>query len=74
MSDQSTIRWTEDADGIVVLTLDDPQQQANTMNDRYLRSMEETVQRLQAEREVITGVVITSAKNTFFAEIGRAHV
>ncbi|MCA1226962.1 3-hydroxyacyl-CoA dehydrogenase NAD-binding domain-containing protein [Saccharopolyspora sp. 6M] len=67
MSDQSTIRWTEDADGIVVLTLDDPQQQANTMNDRYLRSMEETVQRLQAEREKITGVVITSAKSTFFA-------
>ncbi|GAB2665034.1 3-hydroxyacyl-CoA dehydrogenase NAD-binding domain-containing protein [Saccharopolyspora gloriosae] len=67
MSDQSTIRWDQDADGIVVLTLDDPQQQANTMNDRYVRSMEETLQRLQDERDKITGVVLTSAKSTFFA-------
>ncbi|RCW45292.1 3-hydroxyacyl-CoA dehydrogenase/enoyl-CoA hydratase/3-hydroxybutyryl-CoA epimerase [Halopolyspora algeriensis] len=68
MSEQSTIRWTDrDADGVVVLTLDDPQQQANTMNERYLRSMEETLQRLEAERDSITGVVLTSAKKTFFA-------
>ena len=39
MSDQSTIRWEQDNDGVVVLTLDDPQQQANTMNERYVRSM-----------------------------------
>ncbi|GAB3277174.1 3-hydroxyacyl-CoA dehydrogenase NAD-binding domain-containing protein [Parasphingorhabdus pacifica] len=68
MSEQSTIRWADrDADGIVVLTLDDPQQQANTMNERYVRSMEETLQRLEAERDNITGVVLTSAKKTFFA-------
>jgi 3-hydroxyacyl-CoA dehydrogenase / enoyl-CoA hydratase / 3-hydroxybutyryl-CoA epimerase len=68
MSEQSTIRWTDrDADGIVVLTLDDPDQQANTMNERYLRSMDETLERLEAERDQITGVVLTSAKNTFFA-------
>ena len=66
MSEQSTIRWSDD-DGIVVLTLDDPQQQANTMNERYIRSMAEAVDRLEAERENITGVVVTSAKNTFFA-------
>ncbi|SDQ82291.1 3-hydroxyacyl-CoA dehydrogenase NAD-binding domain-containing protein [Actinopolyspora saharensis] len=68
MSEQSTIRWDEpEADGIVVLTLDDPEQQANTMNERYLRSMETTVQRLEEERDRISGVVITSAKSTFFA-------
>lgn len=68
MSDQSTIRWTDgDPDGIVVLTLDDPEQQANTMNGRYLRSMDEALQRIAAERDNITGVVITSAKKTFFA-------
>ncbi|MER7009913.1 3-hydroxyacyl-CoA dehydrogenase NAD-binding domain-containing protein [Saccharopolyspora sp. NPDC000359] len=67
MSEQNTIRWESDADGIVVLTLDDPQQQANTMNERYQRSMAEAVQRLEDERENITGVVITSAKSTFFA-------
>ncbi|MGO1054978.1 3-hydroxyacyl-CoA dehydrogenase NAD-binding domain-containing protein [Crossiella sp. CA198] len=63
----STIRWDVDEDGIVLLTLDDPEQSANTMNERYHRSMAETVDRLEAEREQITGVVITSAKKTFFA-------
>jgi len=32
MSESTTIRWDLDADGIVVLTLDDPDQSANTMN------------------------------------------
>ncbi|MCV7431609.1 3-hydroxyacyl-CoA dehydrogenase NAD-binding domain-containing protein [Mycolicibacterium bacteremicum] len=63
----ATIRWDMDADGIVVLTLDDPQQSANTMNTRYVESMGAVVQRLEDERETITGVVITSAKKTFFA-------
>ncbi len=67
MSEQNTIRWESGADGIVVLTLDDPQQQANTMNERYISSMDETLRRLESERESITGVVITSAKKTFFA-------
>ena len=31
MSD-SSIRWEQDADGVVVLTLDDPTSSANTMN------------------------------------------
>ena len=64
---QSTIRYDVDADGIVVLTLDDPQASANTMNDRYVTSMTAVVDRLCAERDSITGVVITSAKKTFFA-------
>jgi 3-hydroxyacyl-CoA dehydrogenase/enoyl-CoA hydratase/3-hydroxybutyryl-CoA epimerase len=62
-----TIRWEQDADGIVLLTLDDPNQSANTMNAAYAESMAATVERLEAEKESITGVVITSAKNTFFA-------
>jgi 3-hydroxyacyl-CoA dehydrogenase/enoyl-CoA hydratase/3-hydroxybutyryl-CoA epimerase len=37
------------------------------MNELYGRSMEEAVTRLEAERDSITGVVITSAKKTFFA-------
>ena len=57
----STIRWEQDADGVVVLTLDDPNQSANTMNDAYKASMHETVERLEAEKDSITGVVITSA-------------
>ncbi|MGH3931687.1 MAG: enoyl-CoA hydratase-related protein, partial [Pseudonocardiaceae bacterium] len=61
------IRWQSDADGIVTLILDDPGQSANTMNERYVTSMGETVDRLEAERDSITGVIITSAKKTFFA-------
>ncbi|WP_067707033.1 3-hydroxyacyl-CoA dehydrogenase NAD-binding domain-containing protein [Nocardia yamanashiensis] len=61
------IGWERDADGIVVLTMDDPNQGANTMNDLYKASMTATVDRLEAERDDITGVVLTSAKKTFFA-------
>jgi 3-hydroxyacyl-CoA dehydrogenase/enoyl-CoA hydratase/3-hydroxybutyryl-CoA epimerase len=67
MSQTSTIRWEQDADGDVILTLDDPGQSANTMNDAYRRSMADAVQRLQAQKDSIRGVVITSAKGTFFA-------
>ena len=63
----STIRWEQDADGVVVLTLDDPSQGANTMNAAYKESMAQTIDRLEAEKESITGVVLTSAKPTFFA-------
>jgi 3-hydroxyacyl-CoA dehydrogenase / enoyl-CoA hydratase / 3-hydroxybutyryl-CoA epimerase len=63
----STIKWDKDEDGIVVLTLDDPSGSANTMNEAYKESMAATIDRLEAERDEIAGVVITSAKNTFFA-------
>jgi 3-hydroxyacyl-CoA dehydrogenase/enoyl-CoA hydratase/3-hydroxybutyryl-CoA epimerase len=64
---QSAIKWEKDADNIVTLTLDDPTQSANTMNALYQKSMGETVARLQAEKASIAGVIITSAKKTFFA-------
>ncbi len=64
---QSAIRWEKDADNIVTLTLDDPTQSANTMNALYQKSMGETVARLQAEKADIKGIILTSAKKTFFA-------
>ena len=67
MGESTTIRWEKDEDGIVLLTLDDPNQSANTMNRAYAESMAATVERLEAEKDEITGVVITSAKKTFFA-------
>jgi 3-hydroxyacyl-CoA dehydrogenase / enoyl-CoA hydratase / 3-hydroxybutyryl-CoA epimerase len=67
MTDTNTIRWDKDADGIVVLTLDDPEHSANTMNRAYLESMSTILDRLEAEKDDITGVVVTSAKKTFFA-------
>jgi 3-hydroxyacyl-CoA dehydrogenase/enoyl-CoA hydratase/3-hydroxybutyryl-CoA epimerase len=59
--------WAADDDGIVVLTMDDPDQSANTMNETFGRSLVATIDRLEAEQDSITGVVITSAKKTFFA-------
>jgi 3-hydroxyacyl-CoA dehydrogenase/enoyl-CoA hydratase/3-hydroxybutyryl-CoA epimerase len=63
----NTIRWEQDADGIVTLILDDPTQSANTMTDAYRDSMGAAVDRLYAEKDSITGVIVTSAKKTFFA-------
>ncbi|WP_040772863.1 3-hydroxyacyl-CoA dehydrogenase NAD-binding domain-containing protein [Nocardia pneumoniae] len=67
MSETNMIGWEQDSDGIVVLTMDDPNQGANTMNELYKKSMTATVDRLEAEKDNITGVVLTSAKKTFFA-------
>ena len=64
---ENTIQWDKDADGIVTLTLDDPTGSANVMNEHYSESMHNAVERLVAEKDSITGVVITSAKKTFFA-------
>jgi 3-hydroxyacyl-CoA dehydrogenase/enoyl-CoA hydratase/3-hydroxybutyryl-CoA epimerase len=67
MTESSTIQWDQGEDGIVILTLDDPNQSANTMNAAYGESIHATVDRLEAEQDSVTGVIITSAKKTFFA-------
>ncbi len=64
---ESAIRWEKNADNIVVLTIDDPGQSANTMNARYIASMGQAVARLEAEKATLAGVIVTSAKKTFFA-------
>ncbi|MCY0986985.1 3-hydroxyacyl-CoA dehydrogenase NAD-binding domain-containing protein [Nannocystis sp. ILAH1] len=63
----SAIHWKRDDDGVVILTIDDPSSSVNTMNDAYTESMAASVERLEAERESITGVIVTSAKKSFFA-------
>lgn len=77
MTEQKAVRWEKGADGIVTVTLDDPGRSANTMNSRYTAAMGETVDALAADKDTITGVIITSAKKTFFAggdldEMGQA--
>ncbi|WAZ19040.1 3-hydroxyacyl-CoA dehydrogenase NAD-binding domain-containing protein [Streptomyces cinnabarinus] len=67
MSDSSTIRWEQDETGIVTLVLDDPDQSANTMNQAFTTSIAAVADRLEAEKDSIRGVIITSAKKTFFA-------
>ncbi|HZX09036.1 3-hydroxyacyl-CoA dehydrogenase NAD-binding domain-containing protein [Kribbella sp.] len=60
------IEWKNDA-GVVTLTLNDPDASANTMNDAYVEAMGRTVERLVAEKALLKGVIVTSAKSTFFA-------
>ena len=68
MSDfTNTIEWEQGDDGIVILTLNDPNQSANTMNTDYGHSMHAAVERLEAEKDSVKGVIIRSAKKTFFA-------
>ncbi|MDT5307599.1 MAG: 3-hydroxyacyl-CoA dehydrogenase / enoyl-CoA hydratase / 3-hydroxybutyryl-CoA epimerase [Mycobacterium sp.] len=64
---ENTIQWDKDSDGIVTLTLDDPTGSANVMNEHYAESMHNAVERLVAEKDSVSGVIITSAKKTFFA-------
>ncbi|MFD3662131.1 3-hydroxyacyl-CoA dehydrogenase NAD-binding domain-containing protein [Streptomyces sp. NPDC058659] len=67
MSESTTIRWEQDATGIVTLVLDDPNQSANTMNQAFRASITAIADRVEAEQDTIRGIIYTSAKKTFFA-------
>ncbi|MDV5149423.1 3-hydroxyacyl-CoA dehydrogenase NAD-binding domain-containing protein [Streptomyces sp. SBC-4] len=67
MSESTTIRWEQDATGIVTLVLDDPNQSANTMNQAFRASITAIADRVEAEQDSIRGIIYTSAKKTFFA-------
>ncbi len=61
------IYWTND-DGVVTLTMDDPAASANTMNERvHRRDGLRRSSDCRPRRQTLKGVVITSAKSTFFA-------
>ena len=59
--------WDKDADGVVTVTMDDPDSAVNTMNPHFVSALEATVDRLEAERDDIAGVILTSAKRSWFA-------
>jgi 3-hydroxyacyl-CoA dehydrogenase / enoyl-CoA hydratase / 3-hydroxybutyryl-CoA epimerase len=63
----NTVRYEIDPDGVAVLTMDDPNQSANTMNADWIQSFGAAVDRLETDRDEISGVIVTSAKKTFFA-------
>ncbi|MBQ0825787.1 3-hydroxyacyl-CoA dehydrogenase NAD-binding domain-containing protein [Streptomyces tagetis] len=67
MTVSTAIRWEQDDTGVVTLVLDDPDQSANTMNEAFRASLATVADRLEAERDTIRGVIVTSAKKTFFA-------
>jgi 3-hydroxyacyl-CoA dehydrogenase/enoyl-CoA hydratase/3-hydroxybutyryl-CoA epimerase len=63
----SAIRYEKDSDNIVTLTMDMPNQSANTMNTDFREAFGACVARLLEEKDQIAGVVLASAKKTFFA-------
>ena len=60
------IRYEKDSDNIVTLTMDMPGQSANTMNAVFTAAIDAVLTRLEQESP-LAGVVIASAKKTFFA-------
>ncbi|WP_180106979.1 MULTISPECIES: 3-hydroxyacyl-CoA dehydrogenase NAD-binding domain-containing protein [unclassified Acinetobacter] len=62
----SAIQFEKNADNIVILTLDSPNQSANTMNADFRTALAETVDKLQADENIV-GIIFRSAKKTFFA-------
>ncbi len=65
----SAVRYSKDADSIVTLLLDDPHSSVNTMNRRYAAGMTAVLDQLEIDATSgdLTGVIVASAKKTFFA-------
>ncbi len=61
----SAIQFEKNADHIVILTLDSPNQSANTMNADFRTALSETVNKLQADENIV-GIIFRSTKKTFF--------
>jgi 3-hydroxyacyl-CoA dehydrogenase/enoyl-CoA hydratase/3-hydroxybutyryl-CoA epimerase len=63
----SAIQYDLGSDKILTLTIDMPGQSANTMNADFRKALSETADRVQNDLDKIAGIIITSAKKTFFA-------
>lgn len=63
----SPIRYEKDASNIVTLTFDAPGAQVNTMSAAWCEALDDIVKRLDADKATIAGVILASAKKTFFA-------
>ncbi|HEX7436428.1 MAG TPA: enoyl-CoA hydratase-related protein, partial [Caldimonas sp.] len=62
-----TLRYEIDADGIATLTFDEPGSKVNTMRLEWQHDLAEAVSQLERDKERIRGVLLASAKTTFFA-------
>ncbi|HUG26145.1 3-hydroxyacyl-CoA dehydrogenase NAD-binding domain-containing protein [Piscinibacter sp.] len=63
----NTIRYEHDANGIVTLTFDEPGSSVNTMCFAWQEDLAAVVERIVAEAATIKGIVLASAKPSFFA-------
>ncbi|GGC69788.1 3-hydroxyacyl-CoA dehydrogenase NAD-binding domain-containing protein [Undibacterium terreum] len=61
------INYSKDPSGIVTLTIDMPNQSVNTMNAAFQAALNSSVTQLEQEKDSITGIIIASGKETFFA-------
>lgn len=61
-----TIRY-ELSDGIATLTFDEPGSPVNTMCLQWQQDLSDAVQQVLRDRDAIRGIVLASAKSTFFA-------
>ena len=61
-----TIKY-ELADGIATLTFDEPGSPVNTMCLQWQQDLSEAVQQVLKDKDAIRGIVLASAKSTFFA-------
>ena len=62
-----TIRYELDADGIATITFDAPDSPVNTMTVEWQADLAEAAAQLGRDKERIKGVLLASAKTTFFA-------
>src|SRR5688572_19390429 len=61
------IKFEKGADNVVTITFDAPGAPVNTMTEAWQAAFTETVERLEREKSLIKGVILASAKKTFFA-------
>ena len=62
-----TIRCELGADGIATVTFDEPGSKVNTMTPQWQADLAEAADALERDKAQIKGVLLTSAKSTFFA-------
>lgn len=60
-------KYEKDQDNIVTVTMDMQGRSANVINEAFGKLWLEMIERLEKEKNDIAGVVLTSAKSTFFA-------
>ena len=64
---QHHFHYEKDAEGIITLTMDWPGQQVNTLDRQFVPALAAALEQIEAEREQVAGVILASAKQTFFA-------
>ena len=62
-----TIRYECDADGIATITFDEPGSPVNTMCRDWQQDLTAVTQQVVRDKDAIRGIILASAKTTFFA-------